>query len=79
MSPTVKKLGPYRFLFFSNDRYEPPHIHVQEGRKLAKFWLGSCELSYSTNFAPHELSKLQVLVKQHKEFFVEAWHEFFKQ
>jgi len=79
MSPTVKKLGPYRFLFFSNDRYEPPHIHVQEGRKLAKFWLGSCELSYSTNFAPHELSKLQVLVKQHKEFFVEAWHEFFDQ
>jgi len=79
MSPTVKRLGPYRFLFFSNEGKEPPHIHVQEGRKLAKFWLDSCDLAYSTNFAPHELTQVQDLVRQHKEPFLEAWHDFFKQ
>ncbi|MBW6456390.1 MAG: DUF4160 domain-containing protein [Trueperaceae bacterium] len=29
MSPTVLRDGPYRFFFFSNERGEPPHIHVQ--------------------------------------------------
>jgi len=79
VSPTVKRFGPYRFLFFSNDRDEPPHIHVQEGRKLAKFWLLSCELAYSTNFASHELTKVGDLVRQNRESFLEAWHDFFRQ
>lgn len=79
MSPTVKRLGPYRFYFYSNENLEPPHIHVQEGRKLAKFWLESCELSHSVNFSAHELNKIQALVKQYNGFFMEAWHEFLKQ
>lgn len=41
--PTVKGIeGPYRFFFFSFDCNEPPHIHVQRERQLAKFWLERC-------------------------------------
>ena len=78
MSPTVLRIGSYRFFFFSNERMEPPHIHVQEGRKLAKFWLEAGELAYSKNFAPHELTVVQGLVRQHQDALMEAWHEFFK-
>ena len=37
--PTVDRIGPYRFFFFANEGNEPPHVHVQRGRALAKFWL----------------------------------------
>jgi len=78
MSPTVKKIGPYRFFFYSNEGLEPPHIHVQEGVKLAKFWLKTGELADSVNFSAHELNKVQALIKQHGDSFMEAWDEFLK-
>src|SRR5688572_3522127 len=37
--PTVARIGPYRFFFYGNEGTEPPHIHVQRERRLAKFWL----------------------------------------
>ncbi|KAB2961114.1 MAG: DUF4160 domain-containing protein [Candidatus Methylomirabilis oxygeniifera] len=37
--PTILRSGPYRFYFYSNERAEPPHIHVQRERFFAKFWL----------------------------------------
>lgn len=27
--PTVDREGPYRFFFYSADRDEPPHVHVE--------------------------------------------------
>jgi len=48
--PTVLKIGAFRFFFFSNELGEPPHIHVQDGKKLAKFWLGEIVLASFTNF-----------------------------
>ena len=27
--PTVLRAGPYRFLFYSSDAEEPPHVHVE--------------------------------------------------
>lgn len=35
MSPTVLRSGPYRFLFFSNEAGEAPHIHVHRDSLLA--------------------------------------------
>ncbi|WP_231363466.1 DUF4160 domain-containing protein [Thioalkalivibrio sulfidiphilus] len=48
-------IGPYRFFFYSNERGEPPHIHVQRERFLAKFWLSPVALAGSKRFASHEL------------------------
>jgi len=31
--PTILRIGPYRFYFYSNEKGEPPHIHVH-GRKI---------------------------------------------
>ncbi|WP_439481025.1 DUF4160 domain-containing protein [Cyclobacterium plantarum] len=41
--PTVLRIGPYRFFFFSNEGNEPPHIHVESGEGHAKFWLEPVE------------------------------------
>ena len=78
MSPTVLRIERYRFFFFSNEGHEPPHVHVQDSEKLAKFWLGDAMLAASTGFAPHELTRIQSLVTQHRTMLLEAWHEFFQ-
>ena len=37
--PAVLRVGRYRFVFFSNEGQEPPHIHIKAGGDEAKFWL----------------------------------------
>ena len=78
MSPTVLRVGRFRFFFFSNEGLEPPHVHVADGRKLAKFQLEPIELVRSTGFAGHELSQLRALVVENRLVLLEAWHEFFR-
>jgi hypothetical protein len=34
--PTVRREGPYRFFFYSADRTEPPHVHVERDTNRAK-------------------------------------------
>ena len=56
MSPTVLRVERYRLFFFSNEGHEPPHVHVQDGGKLAKFWLEVVTLAASTGFATSTLA-----------------------
>ncbi len=76
--PTVLRLGPYRFFFYSNEWGEPPHIHIQRETSLAKFWLNPVSLASSTRFPPKEIRELHKLVEAHKPKLMEAWNEYFK-
>ncbi|HHQ48207.1 MAG TPA: DUF4160 domain-containing protein [Acidobacteria bacterium] len=73
--PTILRVGPYRFFFYSNDRGEPPHVHVQRGGLLAKFWLEPVALARSRRFASHELRTIQRHVESNRKILLEAWHE----
>ncbi|MDF1483476.1 DUF4160 domain-containing protein [Extensimonas sp. H3M7-6] len=75
--PTILRIGPYRFFFYSNENGEPAHIHVQRERALAKFWLSPVMLASSTGFSAQELGKLSTVVREHAMLFSEAWNEFF--
>jgi hypothetical protein len=37
--PTVLRLGPFRFYFYSHEPNEPPHVHVDRGDATIKIWL----------------------------------------
>jgi hypothetical protein len=43
--PTILFLNGFRFFFFSQEGSEPPHIHVEHGDKVAKYWLNPVELA----------------------------------
>jgi len=75
--PTILRIGPYRFYFYSNEQGEPAHIHIQRERMLAKFWLEPVVIASSTRFHPQELRKLEVLVTNNKIALLEAWNEYF--
>lgn len=73
--PTVLRIGSYRFFFYSNEKGEPVHIHVQRDRSLAKFWLKPIGLAQSKRFTPHELHEIYKHIQQHEKLFLEAWYE----
>ena len=77
MSPTVLRVGPCRLFFFSNETGEPPHVHVQRERMLAKLWLDPVGLARSTGFSPAELRRIQAIVIENRNTLLEAWHEYF--
>lgn len=73
--PTILKTGAYRFYFYSNEKGEPPHIHVQRDNFLAKFWLNPIVLASSKYFSSHELRMLSKYVEENQKLFREAWNE----
>ena len=75
--PTILRIGSFRFFFYSNENGEPAHIHIQRENMLAKFWLNPVNLASSIRFSPKDLRKLQRLVTENKEVFLEAWNEHF--
>lgn len=75
--PTILTTGPYRFFFYTNEGREPPHVHVQRDRNLAKFWLEPPSLARSSRFRAHELRLIGRIIAEHEEMLLDAWHEFF--
>jgi hypothetical protein len=75
--PTVLRIGPYRFFFYSNEGNEPPHIHVESGDSQAKFWLEPITLAANFGFRSRDLAAVQVLVGDHVTVFLEAWNDYF--
>ena len=75
--PTVLRIGPYRFFFFSHEPGEPPHVHVERDEDAAKFWLDPVELAANHGFRRHELNTVRSLVIEHKIFLKEKGHAYF--
>jgi hypothetical protein len=75
--PTVFKKGPYRFFFYSGDRNEPFHVHVERENKLAKFWLAPVRFAWSTGYNRVEILKIQKIIEKNQEMILEAWNEYF--
>ena len=68
--PTILKVLGFRFFFFSGEGSEPPHVHVEHGDRVAKYWLNAVSLAMSEGFRSHELAKIRAL-------FLEKWDEHF--
>ena len=75
MSPTVLRIGPYKFFFYSREETKP-HIHVEEGSKTAKFWINPISLAQNFGFAPNELNKIKKRIEENEELFLREWREF---
>jgi len=71
--PTVLRIGPYRFHFYSREPNEPPHIHVERDDFEAKFWLQPVALAANFGFKAAELRKLEKLVEENCEKLIEAY------
>jgi len=75
--PTIARIGPYRIYFYSHDRAEPPHVHVDRDAYTAKYWLTPVGLAYNIGFRAKELRDIQGIVTEHAVEFLETWHDNF--
>ncbi len=77
MSPTVLRVGAYRFFFFS--REEPRvHVHVQGPDGEAKFWLDpAITLAENVGLTASTLRRIERLVRQHEGDIRTAWRQHF--
>ena len=73
--PTVLRIGPFRFHFYSDERGEPPHIHVALPEGECKFWLNPVWLARNRGVAPHLIRTMGKLVFQYAGFLEEKHHE----
>jgi len=64
--PTIARIGPFRFFFYSNEGNEPPHVHVQQESMVAKFWLHPVALAASGGFSAAELRTVEDLVSEQR-------------
>jgi hypothetical protein len=74
--PTVLRIGPYRFHFYSREPNEPPHIHIERDDNEAKFWLEPVAVAKNYGFSVSELNKLAQLVEMNKNLLKEAYQKF---
>jgi hypothetical protein len=75
--PSVLRTQGYRFFFYSLEGTEPPHIHVERGDDVAKFWLQPVTLAESHGFRIHELNRVRLLVIEYRLELLEAWNAYF--
>lgn len=71
--PTVMRIGPYRFHFYSREDGEPPHIHVARDEMEAKFWLRPVSLAGNRKFPQAELNRIQTLVEDNCQKLLAAY------
>lgn len=75
--PTVLRIGGLRFFFYSKEGTEPPHIHVEQGDEVAKFWLDPVELESSFGFSAKEINQIRKLVVEYQAQLLQTWHDYF--
>jgi hypothetical protein len=76
--PTVLRIGPYRFFFYSNEGTEPPLVHVEAGDYEAKFWLRPVSLATNHGFGERAIREIERLVNANHDKLEEAWHGYFQ-
>ena len=75
--PTVLRFKGYRFFFFSLEGNEPPHIHIEQAEKFAKFWLEPISFVKSRGFRSRELLELQLIIEENQMMMLEKWNGYF--
>ncbi|MBL8023106.1 MAG: DUF4160 domain-containing protein [Elusimicrobia bacterium] len=75
--PTVFREKGFRFHFYSNESFEPCHIHISGHGGEAKFWIPSCQLVWSQGLNSHDLRVLMKILGAKKSLIQEKWNEHF--
>ncbi len=74
--PTVLRIGSFRFHFYSDERNEPPHIHVETPEGECKFWLDPICLARNKGVPPRIIRDIEKLVYEHSVFLMEKYNEY---
>lgn len=78
MSPTIFRERGFRFFFFSREE-ERMHVHVHCRDGEAKYWLEpSIKIAKNYGLSDQQLSKIEEIVREHKDELISAWNNHFR-
>ncbi len=77
--PTVHREHGFRFHFFSDERQEPAHVHIEHGDGEAKVWLTDGSLDYSEGLSAPQLRVLREIIATNREQMLKAWNEYHRE
>jgi hypothetical protein len=75
--PTVLLTNGYRFFFFSNERNEPVHIHIEKAENYAKFWLDPLFVAFNYGFTSKDLREISEIIDENEVLIRDKWNEHF--
>lgn len=76
--PVVLRSFGVRFLFYSDEGTEPPHIHAIGRGGEAKYWIRPMALAYAHGFKRQELRTVERVVATNLDTLNAAWDEYFR-
>lgn len=77
MSPTILRIGRYRFFFFSREEARP-HVHVDTPEGEAKFWIEPrVELARNYKLPDRDIAQIEELIREHETEIRNAWRRHF--
>ena len=77
MSPTVLRIGGFRFFFFSREESRM-HVPVSHADGEAKFWIRpEISLANHTGLPQHTLNEIEELIYRHQQEISDAWNRHF--
>lgn len=75
--PTIYEEDGYAFRFWSSDRDEPPHVHVEGRGGHAKFWLDPPGIAKARGYNAREVRRIHDIINEHRDEFLDRWNDFF--
>lgn len=76
--PTVLRIGPYRFFFYSNEGQEPRHIHIRSGDGEAKYWLQPVSIAWYRGYNERQLKQIERHLNDNLVHLIESWDAYFQ-
>jgi hypothetical protein len=73
--PTLLRWRGFRFFFYSADRSEPAHVHVEKDGAEAKLWLHDCSVARNAGYSSRDLAAIIAKTREERDRFLEAWRE----
>lgn len=74
--PTVFQQDGFRFHFYSNERNEPPHIHVIGRGGEMKIWLPSLTVEFAFGLSPPAQRRVLEITRENSTLLMEHWNEY---
>lgn len=70
-------ISGYKFFFYSNERNEPPHMHVRKGGNETKIWLDSLVFANNFGFDEPELNRILRVTRSNLDELFDFWNNHF--
>ncbi len=75
--PTIFTEKGYRFFFFSNEKNEPIHVHVEKAENYSKFWIEPIGVAVDYGFNSQELREISEIIEKNYDLIINKWNEYF--